>query len=99
MDGVALDSVGLDILYSQSRNNEDENGHPRIAIRENADDYLQEMAVPDNPPSGTKYMQAGKPITSLGVFEHWDSDATRQYSRNRDPKGGRGIELIYLPRG
>lgn len=97
MDGVALDSVGLDILYSQTKNNLDEYGHPRIVIRENADDYLQEMAVPDHPPSGTKYMQAGRPITSLGVFEHWDSDATRQYSRNRDPQGGRGIELIYLP--
>jgi hypothetical protein len=98
MDGVALDSVGLDILYSQTKNNEDDHGHPRIVIRENADDYLQEMALPDHPPSGTKYMQAGKPITSLGVFEHWDSDATRQYSRNRDPQGGRGIELIYLPK-
>jgi uncharacterized protein (DUF362 family) len=99
MDGVALDSVGLDILYSQTKNNEDEHGHPRIVIRENADDYLHEMALPDHPPSGTKYTQAGKPITSLGVFEHWDSDASRKYSRNRDPKGGRGIELIYLPLG
>jgi uncharacterized protein (DUF362 family) len=99
MDGVALDSVGLDILYSQSRNNVDENGNPRIVIRENADDYLHEMAAPENPPSGSKYMQGGKPITSLGVFEHWDSDASRKYSRNQDPKGGRGIELIYLPLG
>ena len=97
MDGVALDSVGLDILYSQTKNNEDEHGHPRIMIRENADDYLHEMASPQNAPSGTAYKQEGKPVRSLGVFEHWDSDATRQYSRNLDPRNGQGIELVYLP--
>ena len=97
IDGVALDSVGLDILYSQSQNNVDEQGRPRIMIRENADDYLQEMAMPEAPPSGTAYVQAGKPVASLGVFEHWDSDATRQYSRNKDARNGKGIELIYLP--
>jgi uncharacterized protein (DUF362 family) len=97
LDGVALDSVGLDILYSQTRNNEDEHGHPRIMIRENAEDYLHEMAQPENPPSGTAYMQAGKPVTSLGVFEHWDSDESRQYSRNKEVQNGKGIELIYLP--
>jgi hypothetical protein len=99
MDGVALDSVGLDILYSQTKNNEDEHGRPRIMIRENADDYLQEMASPDRPLSGTAYRQGGKPVSSLGVFEHWDSDATRQYSRNKDPRGGKGIELIYMAIG
>lgn len=98
MDGVALDSVGLDILYSQTKNNEDEYGRPRIMIRENADDYLHEMALPENPPSGTTYIQGSRPVTSLGVFEHWDGDETRQYSRNKDPRGGMGIELIYLPR-
>jgi hypothetical protein len=66
-------------------------------IRENADDYLQEEAQADHPPSGTRYMQNGKPVTSLGVFEHWDSDVTRKYSRNLDPRNGKGIELIYLP--
>ncbi len=96
-DGVALDSVGLDILYAQTKNNEDENHHPRILIRENADDYLQEEALADHPPSGTAYRQNGKLVTSLGVFEHWDSDATRQYSRNKDPRKGKGIELLYIP--
>ena len=64
-------------------------------IRENADDYLQEEATPDHPPSGTAYRQNGKPLASLGVFEHWDSDATRKYSRNKDSRNGHGIELIY----
>lgn len=94
-DGVALDSVGLDILYAQSQNNLDKDHHPRILIRENADDYLQEEATPEHAPSGTRYMQNGRPVASLGVFEHWDSDASRQYSRNQDPKHGRGIELLY----
>jgi hypothetical protein len=99
LDGVALDSVGLDILYSQTKNNEDPNdsNHPRILIRENADDYLREEALADNPPSGTVYRQGGKRVASLGVFEHWDSDAARQYSRNIDPIHGKGIELLYLP--
>jgi hypothetical protein len=97
LDGVALDSVGLDILLSQTRNNLDANQHPRIMIRENADDYLQEEALADHPPSGTAYRQNGRPVASLGVTEHWDSDASRQYSRNIDPKHGKGIELIYLP--
>ena len=97
LDGVAIDSVGLDILYSQTKNNLDENGHPRIMIRENADDYLMEEALAENPPSGTQYRQDGKPVESLGVFEHWDSEESRQFSRNKDAKHGKGIELMYLP--
>jgi hypothetical protein len=98
LDGVALDSVGLDILYSQTKNNVDENGHPRIMIRENADDYLAEEALPHNAPSGTRYQQDGKPVESLGVFEHWDNEESRKYSRNIDSKHPNGIELIYLER-
>jgi len=96
LDGVALDSVGLDILYSQTKNNNDEQGHPRIALRENADDYLMEEALAEHPPSGTSYRQNGKPVSSLGVFEHWDSDDGRKYSRNLNPEQGKGIELVYI---
>jgi len=100
-DGVAIDSVGLDILYSQTKNNGDpiNDNLPRILVRENADDYLIEMADPQHAPSKTNYMQGGKPVGSLGTHEHWDSDATRRYSRNLDPVNGKGIELIYLPLG
>ncbi|MGA7340580.1 MAG: DUF362 domain-containing protein [Terracidiphilus sp.] len=96
LDGVALDSVGLDILYSQTKNNVDESGHPRIMIRANAEDYLAEESLAGNPPSGTAYRQNGRPVTSLGVFEHWDNEENRQYSRNKDPLHGKGIELVYL---
>ena len=101
LDGVALDSVGLDIMNSQSKNNTftDAKGNviSRILIRENADDYLHDMAEPDKAPSGVVYKQDGKPITSLGTTEHWDSDATRRYSRNLDRAGGKGIELLFQP--
>jgi hypothetical protein len=98
-DGVAIQSVGLDIMYAQSKNNNEPAYHnvPRILVRENADDFLKEMATPENAPSGTKYMQGGKPVTSLGVYEHWDNDSTMRYSRNLDPKHGKGIEFIYIP--
>ena len=97
VDGVALDSVGLDILFAQTKNNNDETGRPRILIRANADNYLFEMALADHPPSGMVYKQGGKTVASLGVHERWDSDETKRYSRNLDPLKGQGIELIYLP--
>lgn len=93
-DPVAIDSVGIDILYSQTKNNTDSQGHPRLLLRDYACDYLKEMAMPDHSPSGTAYQVDGKPDASLGVHEHWDSDSTRQYSRNKSPDG-KGIELIY----
>lgn len=99
LDGVALESVGLDIMHSQTKNNFEPTYHnvPRIAIRDNADDFLKEMALADNPPSGTKYIHDGIMPKSLGVLEHWDNDLSRKYSRNLNPKKGKGIELIYMP--
>ena len=100
-DGVAIQSVGLDILYAQSKNNNESTYHnvPRILIRENADDFLREMATPQNSPSGIKYIQDGKPIKSLGVFEHWNNDKDMKYTRNIDPGKGKGIEFIFIPLG
>jgi hypothetical protein len=93
LDPVAIQSVGLDIMYAQSKNNNEAGYHnvPRILVRDNADDFLREMADPDHAPSGTQYIQNGTKIKSLGVFEHWDSDLTMRYSRNLDPKQGKGI--------
>lgn len=101
LDGVALDSVGLDILYSQTKNNIDPNNEyrPWMLIRENADGYMHEMALADNPPSGMVYKQGGIRVASLGVHEHWNNDEQRQYSRNLDPENGKGIELIYTKIG
>jgi hypothetical protein len=101
LDGVAIQSVGLDLLYAQSKNNNEPTYHnvPRILVRDNADDFLREMATPENAPSGTKYMQGGKPVKSLGVFEHWNNDTDMKYSRNLDPKKGKGVEFIFIPLG
>lgn len=97
LDGVALDSVGLDILFSQTKNNNDRDNYnrPWMLIRENADGYLHEMAQADNPPSGMVYAQEEKRVQSLGVHEHWNNDESRSYSRNIDPVKGKGIELVY----
>lgn len=97
MDEVAIQSVGLDIMYAQSKNNTEPTYHnvPRIMVRENADDILRQMAEPEK--ALTKYIQGGKQITSMGTFEHWDNDASMRYSRNINPKKGKGIEFIYLP--
>ena len=99
LDAYKLDSVGLDILNSQTKHNGNpaNQNRPRILIRENADDYLHEMADPQHAPSGTAYKVNGKPTPSLGVHEHWDGDTTRRYSRNLAPKKGKGIELFFIP--
>lgn len=101
LDEVALESVGLDLLYAQSINNTEPGFYnvPRILVRNQASDYLLEMADPQHAPSGTKYIQGGKPVESLGVFEHWDSPETMRYSRNLDRKHGKGIEFIFIPMG
>jgi hypothetical protein len=96
-DEVAIQSVGLDIFQAQVKNNTEPSYHnvPRILIRDNADDFLREMASPQQAPSGVRYVQDGKPVQSLGVTEHWDDDGRMRYSRNLNPRKGKGIEFIH----
>ncbi|HUB31603.1 MAG TPA: DUF362 domain-containing protein [Bryobacteraceae bacterium] len=85
-DGVALDSVGLDLLHSEPRATE-VRGHP--------DNYLHEAAQAAKPPSGTVYNPDGSGrLASLGVHEHWNNSEERKYSRNLGRK--QGIELIAM---
>ncbi len=82
-DPVAIDSVGLDFLRSEWE------------LLANADNYLHEAALIGTPPSGTAYKPDGVAVTqSLGVHEHWNNSASKQYSRNLDPVNGKGIELV-----
>jgi hypothetical protein len=86
-DPVALDSVGFDILHAEY------DDYPR---RSGVDDYLHEAALAADPPSGTFY-DPDHPgplhrLTSLGVHEHWNNPAAKQYSRNLGT--GPGIELV-----
>jgi hypothetical protein len=89
MDEVAIDSVAFDFLSQQ---------FPTEALgNEGVQDYLHEMALADNPPSGTFYdpENDGIRMTSQGVHEHWNNAADKQYSRNLGT--GNGIELLYFP--
>jgi len=84
-DFVAIESVILDFLRS-------EGGVPAGT----ADNYLHEAAQANNPPSETVYdpENDGIPLESLGVHEHWNNPADKQYSRNLGT--GEGIELIQV---
>jgi hypothetical protein len=83
-DPLALDSVGLDILSSETRATE---------VRGTADNYLHEAAQAGKPPSGLVYNpDRSGVLSSLGVHEHWDNATSRKYSRNLGRK--EGIELI-----
>ncbi len=86
-DPVAIDSVGLDFLRNEPRETQ---------VSGNADNYLHEAALANKPPSGTVYdpTQEGKPLTSLGVHEHWNNANDRKYSRNLGK--GEGIELVTV---
>ena len=86
-DGVAIESVCLDFLRSE----------PTMwAVTGNVDNYLHEAALADSSPSGTVYDPEadGIPLTSLGVHEHWNNAADKQYSRNLGI--GDGIELVSI---
>ena len=87
-DPVAIDSVGLDFVRNEPNNDE---------CRGKPENYLHEAALADKPPSGSVYDpdRDGKPVTSLGVHEHWNNATDKQYSRNLGT--GQGIELVSWP--
>ena len=88
MDEVAIDSVAFDFLSQQ---------WPDHALRnEGVQDYLHEMALANNPPSGTIYdpERDGVSMASQGVHEHWNNVTQKQYTRNIGT--GDGIDLLYV---
>ena len=91
-DPVAIDSVGLDILQAEKS---------RYADMPGVDDYLNEAAMANNPPSRTIYdpdhSESVRRLPSLGVFEHWNNSKDKQYSRNLGRN--EGIELITITGG
>lgn len=91
-DPVAIDSVGFDFLWAEWSD------YPHMS---GADDYLREAALANNPPSGTFY-DPNHPtnttrLASLGVHEHWNNPADKQYSRNLGKDVG--IELVQVHGG
>jgi hypothetical protein len=87
LDGVAIDSVGFDFLTSEWTD------LPDIV---NADNYLREAALANDPPSKTFYDPDRDVIRcrSLGVFEHWTNGTEKKYSRNLGR--AHGIELFQV---
>jgi hypothetical protein len=83
-DGVAIESVVLDFALAE---------WPDAPDMMYSDHAMEEMALANNPPSGTIYdpERDGKRLTSLGTTEHWNNPADKKYSRNL--KTGKGIEL------
>ncbi|MBN2350813.1 MAG: DUF362 domain-containing protein [Bacteroidales bacterium] len=85
-DGVAIESVVLDFALEE---------WPDAPDMMYSDFAMEEMALANNPPSGTVYdpERDGTRLKSLGVTEHWNNAKDKQYSRNL--KTGEGIELVY----
>lgn len=85
LDGVAIDSVALDFFRAE---------FPEAPDLEYSDMYLHEAALADHPRSGTRYdpERDGTKLPSLGVHEHWNGPAAKQYSGNLGRSGG--IELV-----
>ena len=88
MDQVAIDSVGFDFLSQQWPD--------QALVNEGVQDYLHEMALANNPPSGTCYDPEHDQTCqqSMGVHEHWNNPIDKQYTRNLGT--GNGIELMYI---
>ncbi len=85
-DGVAVESVVLDFALAE---------WPDAPDMLYSDHAMEEMALADNPPSGSVYdpERDGTILKSLGVTEHWNNSTDKKYSRNLGKK--EGIELIY----
>jgi hypothetical protein len=84
-DGVAIESVGLDFLRTEPT---------MVQVYGSVDNYLHEAAQANDPPSGAFYDPEGDGVRleSLGVHEHWNNAADKQYSGNLGREGG--IELV-----
>ncbi len=84
-DPVAIESVAVDFFAAEE---------DAVQMVGAADNYLHEAALAHQPPSKTCYAPDGdgKRLQSLGVHEHWNNPALKQYSRNLGTEAG--IELM-----
>jgi hypothetical protein len=98
LDPVAIESVCLDILQKEFKEEDLSADPPRYAYVQwdGVDDYLHQAASSEWWPEDIIYDpdQTGSPIPSLGVHEHWNNENDMQYSRNLG--SGDGIELVKL---
>ena len=100
-DQVALESVCYDILRNEwngiNKHNARNNKFESMPNVNGVDDYLHQAADKSNWPEGITYDpdNSGKPLSSLGVHEHWNNPSDMKYSRNIGT--GKGIELLTIP--
>ncbi|MFH0758641.1 MAG: DUF362 domain-containing protein [Bacteroidota bacterium] len=98
-DAVAIESVGFDFLYYEYKNHASSHDYVDFPIRTGVSDYIHQAADPANWPAGIKYdpnhSDHSSPVGSLGVHEHWNNAANKQYSRNLGQN--KGIELVSHP--
>jgi hypothetical protein len=94
LDPVAIESVAYDFLRTEFSN-------PMHTVRHilepGVDDYLHQAADSGNWPEGIVYKPNGdgRPMAkSLGVHEHWNNPADKQYSGNMGKN--EGIELVKI---
>ncbi|MBN2806291.1 MAG: DUF362 domain-containing protein [Prolixibacteraceae bacterium] len=92
-DLVAIDAVCYDFLLEEYKNKPANQQYPYMT---GTDDYLLQAADPANWPEGVVYdpENDGTPLKSLGVYEHWNSADSKQYSRNLGT--AQGIELVKV---
>ncbi len=100
-DQVAIESVCYDFLRAEwngiNKHSPLNNEWEIIPDRDGIDDYLHQAADHSNWPEDIIYDpdKSGKPLSSLGVHEHWKDPVCKQYSRNLGKPTG--IELISIP--
>jgi hypothetical protein len=100
-DQVAIESVCYDFLRTEwdgTHKHDPSNSIFEIGpAMYGVDDYLHQAADPKNWPDGIIYDPdgSGKPLASLGVHEHWNNAAGKQYSGNLSLNGG--ITLVSIP--
>jgi hypothetical protein len=94
IDPVAIESVAYDFLRTEFSYPEHKVPH---IIEPGVDDYLHQAADSGKWPAGIVYAPNGDGVAmprSLGVHEHWDNPANKQYSKNLGT--GEGIELVKI---
>jgi ligand-binding sensor domain-containing protein len=92
-DRVAIDAVCYDFLLEEYKNKPSDLKYPYYV---GTDDYLIQAADPSKWPAGITYDPEGDgtPLTSMGVYEHWDNPIDKNYSKNLGT--GNGIELVKV---
>ncbi len=92
-DNLAIESVCFDFLLAEYENKPSNQKYPYM---EGTSDYLFQAADPQNWTSGVTYDPEGdgSALGSLGVYEHWNNPADKQYTR--DLGTGEGIELVKI---